>query len=39
MLDGAPPHHTNADREQLHYLFPDKFIGRQAGNNAQIVQR
>ncbi|KAE9542292.1 hypothetical protein AGLY_003419, partial [Aphis glycines] len=28
MLDDAPPHHTNA-------LFPDKPIGRAAGNNAQ----
>ncbi|KAF0735359.1 ATP-dependent RNA helicase DHX8-like, partial [Aphis craccivora] len=35
MLDGAPPHHTNAVRQQLHYLFPDKLIGRAAGNNAQ----
>jgi len=35
MLDGAPPHHTNAVRQQLHYLFPDKLIGRQTGNNAQ----
>ncbi|KAL4103448.1 hypothetical protein QTP88_018825 [Uroleucon formosanum] len=35
MLDGAPPHHTNAVRQQLHYLFPDKIIGREAGNNAQ----
>ncbi|KAL4148845.1 hypothetical protein QTP88_002990 [Uroleucon formosanum] len=34
-LDGAPPHHTNAVRQLLHYLFPDKLIGRQAGNNAQ----
>ncbi|KAL4107937.1 hypothetical protein QTP88_018206 [Uroleucon formosanum] len=35
MLDGVPPHHTNAVRQQLHYLFPDKIIGREAGNNAQ----
>jgi len=34
MLDGAPSHHTNADR-QLYYLFPDKLIGREAGNNAE----
>ncbi|KAL4084896.1 hypothetical protein QTP88_027767 [Uroleucon formosanum] len=38
MLDGAPPHHTNAVRQQLHYLFPDKIIGREAGNNAQYQQ-
>lgn len=35
MLDGAPPHHTNAVRQQLHYLFPGRLIGRGAGNNAQ----
>lgn len=35
MLDDAPPHHTNAVRQQLHYIFPDKLIGREAGNNAQ----
>lgn len=35
MLDGAPPHHTNAVREQLHYLFPGRLIGRRAGNNAE----
>jgi hypothetical protein len=37
MLNGAPPHHTNAVRQQLYsyYLFPDKLIGRGAGNNAQ----
>lgn len=31
MLDGTPPHHT---RQQLHYLFPGRLIGREAGNNA-----
>jgi len=35
MLDGSLPQHTNAVRQQLHYLFPDKLIGRAAGNNAQ----
>jgi hypothetical protein len=35
MLDSAPPHHTNAVRQQLHYLFPNKLIGRGTGNNAQ----
>jgi hypothetical protein len=34
MLDGAPPYHTNAVRQQLHNLFSDKLIGR-VGNNAQ----
>jgi hypothetical protein len=35
MLDGALPHHTNAVQQQLHYLFPDKLIGRGAENNGQ----
>jgi len=35
LLDDAPPQHANAVQQQLHYLFPDKLIGRQAGNNAQ----
>jgi hypothetical protein len=35
MLDGALLHHTNAVRQQLHYFFPDKRIGREAGNNTQ----
>ncbi|KAL4148935.1 hypothetical protein QTP88_003067 [Uroleucon formosanum] len=34
-LDYAPPHHTNTVRQLLHYLFPDKLIDIQAGNNAQ----
>jgi hypothetical protein len=29
------PHHTNAVRQQLHYLFLDKLIGRGARNNSQ----
>uniref|UniRef100_A0A2S2R813 Transposable element Tc3 transposase n=1 Tax=Sipha flava TaxID=143950 RepID=A0A2S2R813_9HEMI len=35
MLNGAPPHHTNAVRQQLHYLLPDKLIGSGVVNNAQ----
>ncbi|XP_050522916.1 uncharacterized protein LOC126905895 [Daktulosphaira vitifoliae] len=34
MMDGAPPHHTNAVREQLFFMFPEGIIGRQAGNRA-----
>lgn len=35
MLDGASPHHKNVVREQLHYIFPGRLIGRRAGNNAE----
>jgi hypothetical protein len=35
MLNSARPHHTNAIRQQLHYIFPDKRIGRGVGNNVQ----
>jgi hypothetical protein len=35
ILNSVPPYHTNAVRQQTHYLFPDKFIDRGAGNNAQ----
>jgi hypothetical protein len=35
MLNGAPPHNTNVVRQQLHYLFPNQLIGREAENNAQ----
>jgi hypothetical protein len=31
----VPPHHTNAVRQQLYYLFPDRLIGRGVGNNVQ----
>jgi hypothetical protein len=35
ILDGGLPHHTNAVRQQLHYLFSDKFIDIGTGNNTQ----
>jgi hypothetical protein len=34
MLDGTPPHYTNAVRQQSYYLFPDKLLGRRAVTNA-----
>lgn len=36
MLDEYPPHQTIVVREQLHYLYPDRIIGRSACNNAKI---